>query len=162
MSEVNDVVITITEESKRSLENHFKSMGLLRGLREPQHMVREFHDKFGCVIAEKPTALDEATRELRINLIEEEFKELIEALRDNDMVAAIDGMCDLIVVILGTAVSMGIDLWPFFREVHRSNMSKLWPDGTAHLREDGKVIKPDTYSPAQILTELMKQINEKK
>jgi hypothetical protein len=35
-------------------------------------------------------------------------------------------------------------------EVHRSNMSKLGPDGKPVLREDGKVLKGPNYSPADI------------
>lgn len=37
-----------------------------------------------------------------------------------------------------------------FDEVHRSNMSKVQSDGTVKYREDGKVLKPDTYSKANI------------
>lgn len=32
-----------------------------------------------------------------------------------------------------------------FMEVHRSNMTKICKDGTVLRREDGKVIKPDTF-----------------
>ena len=35
---------------------------------------------------------------------------------------------------------------PVFREVHRSNMSKVG----GYKREDGKWVKPATYSPAVI------------
>jgi len=37
-----------------------------------------------------------------------------------------------------------------FREVHRSNMSKLLEDGSVLRREDGKVLKGPNYSPADI------------
>lgn len=32
-----------------------------------------------------------------------------------------------------------------FKEVHRSNMTKVCKDGTVLRREDGKIIKPDTF-----------------
>ena len=32
-----------------------------------------------------------------------------------------------------------------FEEVQRANMDKRFPDGTFHKRDDGKVIKPDTW-----------------
>ena len=38
--------------------------------------------------------------------------------------------------------------------VHKSNMSKLQPDGTVKRREDGKILKPDTYV-APDLTDLV-------
>ena len=43
-------------------------------------------------------------------------------------------------------MSCGIDIEPVFREVHRSNMTKVG----GYKREDGKWVKPDTYSPARI------------
>ena len=55
-------------------------------------------------------------------------------------------LADLLYVVYGTAVSVGIDMEPVFREVHRSNMSKVG----GHKRADGKWVKPPTYSPADI------------
>ena len=49
-------------------------------------------------------------------------------------------------VVYGTAVSYGIDMAPVFREVHRSNMSKIG----GYKRGDGKWVKPTTYSPAAV------------
>jgi predicted HAD superfamily Cof-like phosphohydrolase len=46
--------------------------------------------------------------------------------------------------VYGAAVSYGIDMEPVFNEVHRSNMSKVG----GHKREDGKWVKPATYSKA--------------
>jgi predicted HAD superfamily Cof-like phosphohydrolase len=57
---------------------------------------------------------------------------------------------DSLYVIIGTAVSYGIDIERVFDEVHRSNMTKVWPDGTVHYDEHGKVLKPLTYSRADI------------
>ena len=54
-------------------------------------------------------------------------------------------MADLLYVVYGTAVSYGIDMDPVFREVHRSNMSKVG----GYKRDDGKWVKPATYSPAR-------------
>ena len=55
-------------------------------------------------------------------------------------------MADLLYVVYGTAVSYGIDMEPVFREVHRSNLSKVG----GYKRADGKWVKPPTYSPADI------------
>lgn len=43
-----------------------------------------------------------------------------------------------------------VDLDACFSEVHRSNMSKLGPDGKPIYREDGKVLKGPTYTPANL------------
>lgn len=109
-----------------------------------QQMVAEFHRTFDIAQKPVPTIPDEATRGLRVRLIQEEFDELQEALRGRDPVAVAKELADLLYVVYGTAVSCGIDMEPVFREVHRSNMSKVG----GHKREDGKWVKPATYSPA--------------
>src|SRR5881628_2707780 len=111
-----------------------------------QRMVAEFHRLFGIAIGTVPAAPDEATRSLRVNLIREEFDELQQALAQHDVSAIAKELADLLYVVYGTAVSCGIDLEPVFREVHRSNMSKVG----GHKRADGKWVKPPGYSPASI------------
>ena len=111
-----------------------------------QQMVAEFHQTFDIAKAPVPTIPDEATRVLRVRLIQEEFDELQEALSQRDPVAVAKELADLLYVVYGTAVSYGIDMEPVFREVHRSNMSKVG----GHKRADGKWVKPATYSPARL------------
>jgi predicted HAD superfamily Cof-like phosphohydrolase len=61
-----------------------------------------------------------------------------------------DALGDLLYVIYGTAIAYGIDMESVFNEIHRSNMSKANPDGSVNKREDGKIIKSASYSPARI------------
>lgn len=89
--------------------------------------------------------------DLRSKLIIEEAHEFKDACEKKDHVEIIDAICDLLYVTYGAAIALGIDVDPFFREVHRSNMSKLDPDtGKPIVRHDGKILKPSTYSPANI------------
>ncbi|MCG3774342.1 MAG: hypothetical protein JW395_1161 [Nitrospira sp.] len=115
-------------------------------MRDEQAMVEEFHRKFSIVAQSIPTDLDEETKRLRVRLIDEEFDELKESMAGGDLAAVAKEMADLLYVVYGTAVSYGIDMDPVFREVHRSNMSKVG----GYKREDGKWVKPATYSPARI------------
>lgn len=92
---------------------------------------------------------------------------LVESGEEPNLVEAGDAIGDILVVTYGAANRLGIDATgetttaPVFREVNRSNMTKRWPDGSIHRRElDGKVIKPDTYSPADIAGCLMSQKEE--
>lgn len=112
-----------------------------------QKMVLEFHKQFNIHVAQTPTVLDEATQTLRNRLIQEEFEELQEAMQTKDLPAMAKELADLLYVVYGTAVSLGIDMEPVFKEVHRSNMTKVG----GYKREDGKWVKPSTYSPAKIL-----------
>jgi predicted HAD superfamily Cof-like phosphohydrolase len=77
-------------------------------------------------------------------LIQEELDELKEAMGQDDLAAVAKEMADLLYVVYGTAVSYGIDMEPVFREVHRSNLSKVG----GYKRADGKWVKPPSYSPA--------------
>src|ERR1700704_1276332 len=111
-----------------------------------QAMVEAFHRTFDIVLNPVPTVADGRTRQLRVQLIQEEFDELKEALAAEDLSSIAKEMADLLYVVYGTAVSYGIDMSPVFREVHRSNMSKVG----GYKRGDGKWVKPATYSPARI------------
>lgn len=113
---------------------------------DEQRMVEEFHRRFDILIASVPSVPDEATKDLRARLIQEEFHELREALSQEDLSAIAKELADLLYVVYGTAVSCGIDMAPVFREVHRSNMSKVG----GHKRADGKWVKPASYSPADL------------
>ncbi|MEC4891122.1 MAG: MazG nucleotide pyrophosphohydrolase domain-containing protein [Nitrospira sp.] len=113
---------------------------------DEQAMVEEFHRKFEIAIQAAPTEMSDATKGLRIRLIQEEFDELKESMAAGDLAAVAKEMADLLYVVYGTAVSYGIDMDPVFREVHRSNLSKVG----GYKRADGKWVKPPTYSPAQV------------
>jgi predicted HAD superfamily Cof-like phosphohydrolase len=112
--------------------------------------VREFHKLFEVPILDKPMIPPMERALLRISLIKEEFDELVGAAQDQDLVEVADALADLLYVVYGTALEYGIPVDAVFDEVHRSNMTKVWADGTVHRRDDGKILKPDTYSPADV------------
>jgi predicted HAD superfamily Cof-like phosphohydrolase len=87
---------------------------------------------------------------LYMNLITEEYNELTEAFANKDTVEVADALADLIWVIEGMAYSHGIPLQRVWDEVTRSNHSKIPSSGKAIKRADGKILKPDTYSPPNI------------
>lgn len=109
-----------------------------------------WHKTFGVPVGDKPAMINTERVKLRLELIREELRELEEAFESGDLVAAADACADLEYVVLGTAAELGLPHDAIFDEVHRSNMSKVWDDGTVHYRADGKVLKPPTYSPANI------------
>jgi len=123
--------------------------------------VYDFHKKFGIYFGENgPEVPDETTIDLRWALIEEEVnKELESAVSKGDLVGIADGIADAIYVLLGTAISYGIDLRPIWDMVQEANMSKTG----GKKREDGKLLKPEGWiSPeAKIDVELTMQIRNK-
>lgn len=108
--------------------------------------LKDFHRTFELDMSDTPTLATEKTANLRVNLIQEELNEYAEALEQNDLLGVADALGDLLYVVVGAAVTHGLDLEGIFLEVHRSNMSK---EG-GHKDEAGKWIKPDTYSPADL------------
>ena len=109
-----------------------------------------FMKTFGQEVKDNPSFSTDKINKLRIDLIKEELDELTEAMKNNDLLEVADALTDLLYVIYGAGHAFGIDLDECFKEVHASNMSKLGPDGKPIKREDGKVLKPDTYFPPDL------------
>jgi len=121
--------------------------------------VKDFHRAFGQRIGTVPELPDANERVLRMRLISEEFEEYRNAEYDNNTVEIADALADIIYIALGTAVSYGIPLDKVFEEVHRSNMTKL-VNGKVLRREDGKIQKPEGWTPPDIESVLKKTHEE--
>lgn len=108
-------------------------------------MVRQFQEIFGANIGNKVELPNEEERTLRIKLLKEEFDEYLEGENNNDIVEIADALGDMMYIIYGTAISYGIPLDDIFKEIHDSNMSKLDENGNPIRREDGKILKGESY-----------------
>ena len=115
-------------------------------------LVEDFMEAMGQEVNAVPTWPEEEIQRLRLDLIEEELDELHYAIDNKDMVEIADALGDLLYVVYGAGHAFGIDLDECFKEIHASNMSKLGPDGKPITREDGKVLKPDTFFPPDLKT----------
>jgi predicted HAD superfamily Cof-like phosphohydrolase len=94
--------------------------------------------------------------ELYRNLIVEEYKEFILAHHNNDEIEQLDACMDMIWVILGFCHMKGYDVEGAWNEVARSNLAKIdSTTGKVIKREDGKVLKPEGWTPP-ILTPFVK------
>lgn len=133
--------------------------------RDPEALVRQFHETYRLPIHSVPDA-DRERIHLRMSLVAEEFIELVtaaygkeagehasrgwEAARaaddhTRDTVEIADALGDLIYVVYGMALELGIPLPDVLREIQDSNLSKLGGDGQPIYREDGKVLKGPNY-----------------
>lgn len=111
-------------------------------------LVGDFMEVFGQEVLDEPTLPDRDIQDLRVDLIAEELDELQLAFDNQNIVEVADALTDLLYVVYGAGHACGIDLDECFLEVHRSNMSKLGPDGHPIYRADGKVMKgPDYFEP---------------
>lgn len=111
--------------------------------------VRIFHDTSEIATPAHPTLIDDKTFDLRHALILEELGEWYRADTDGDIVEVADALADLLYVVYGTALVYGLPIDEIFAEVHRSNMTKF-PGGKVLRREDGKILKPDTWEAPKI------------
>lgn len=108
--------------------------------------VEAFHLKCGQPVADKPGSLTQDRLYLRRSLHAEEWRELDNAIVAGDLVLTADGIADLIYVLVGTALELGIPLDRVWAEVQAANLRKA--DGPK--REDGKQMKPEGWQPPDI------------
>ena len=108
--------------------------------------VRKFMETFGQRVKTKPSFPDDKTMQLRFDLIKEELNELEEAMKTKNLKEVADALTDILYVTYGAGYAYGINLDECFKEVQRSNMSKLGTDGKPIFNEKGKVMKGPNYS----------------
>ena len=89
--------------------------------------VAAFHEIFDLPVLTTPQIPDTDRCRLRINLLEEELRELKEAIAKKDIVEAADALADLQYVLSGAILEFGLghSFKAVFDEVQRSNMSKV-------------------------------------
>lgn len=133
--------------------------------------VYEFHHVYQHPIADRPTIPAFVYRQLRAKLILEEFEEyllscdlssptIVEAVRQLECCIdrvppnqgenfnfryTADALGDMVYVIHGAAISMGIPMERVMHEIHKSNLTKLDENGEPIFREDGKVLKSHLF-----------------
>ena len=108
--------------------------------------VKTFMQTFGQEVKIKAEFPKEKIVKLRYDLIKEELNELQNAIKTKNLKEIADALTDILYVTYGAGHAYGIDLDKCFREVQRSNMSKLGEDGKPIYNENGKVMKGPNYS----------------
>jgi predicted HAD superfamily Cof-like phosphohydrolase len=89
--------------------------------------------------------------DLYFRLIREEFDELVKAYFEKDMVEIADGCADLKWVIEGLEHTLQLPQQEIWNEVARSNLAKIDQEtGKVLKRNDGKVLKPEGWTPPNI------------
>jgi NTP pyrophosphatase (non-canonical NTP hydrolase) len=112
-----------------------------------------FEDQKQFMLACNQTVNEVNVKQARMymGLIDEEYVELDEAIERKDIVEMADALTDMIVVIIGAGLSMGLDMEAIWDEVMLSNFRKIDPEtGKVIKREDGKTLKPEGWKPPNI------------
>ena len=101
-------------------------------------------------------SISREARSRQMNLITEEFKELLQAdgmlfrTGSEPKANCLKELADLVYVCYQYAANQGWDLDEALDRVHKSNMSKLDEDGNPIFRGDGKVLKGPNYAPPNL------------
>jgi predicted HAD superfamily Cof-like phosphohydrolase len=113
--------------------------------------VRAFHEACDVPVLKSPRLPDTDRRALRMKLLVEELTEFRESLCASDLEGCAQELADLIYVAIGAGLEFGLPLGEVWRAIHEANMAKADPvTGKVTKREDGKVLKPDGWQPANI------------
>ncbi len=138
--------------------------------------VKTFHEAIGVSNGERPFVPADDVVRLRARLITEEFIETMSALFphnqgnldaielslmaiiedasvDASLIEFADGLADLEYVCEGAFLAFGIDSGPVHAEVQRANLAKVG----GPVREDGKHMKPEGWTPPDIDVVLRRQ-----
>ena len=107
--------------------------------------VKTFMQTFGQEVKIKAEFPEEKIVKLRYHLIKEELNELQNAIKTKDLKEIADALTDILYVTYGAGHAYGLDLDKCFKEVQKSNMSKLGEDGKPIYNEKGKVMKGSKY-----------------
>jgi len=121
-------------------------------MRQKPHMTAFEEQEFFMRACSQTTGGDNHEQAMMYReLIDEEFTEMLQAEADGNEVEEFDAVLDMIVVLMGYGFSRG---WPMnegWAEVMRSNMAKIDPStGEVRRREDGKILKPEGWTPPDL------------
>ena len=112
-------------------------------------------EKFMRACDQSVDGFDEAQYAMYKSLIDEEFKELLEA---SDMEAELDALIDILVVTIGAIHSANFDGEGAWKEVMATNFAKIDREtGKVRKREDGKVLKPLGWTAPNLTPFLTKE-----
>ena len=105
-------------------------------------------DRFQTACDQEPS---EANYAMYLDLIQEEMRELVDAVGDDDRVEQLDALVDILVVTMGAIRAAGWDGEGAWQEVMRTNFAKIDPEtGKVRKREDGKVLKPEGWKAPEL------------
>ncbi|MFC6616710.1 hypothetical protein [Deinococcus radiophilus] len=140
----------------------------------PTAALKEFQEAVGEAPPEHPTLPSPELLAFRAGLLREEWQEVEEELEvlaqrldgasegasETDPATALAPLAheltDLLYVAYGTLTQLGVDAEATFAAVHAANMQKMG----GPVREDGKLLKPAGWQPADIRAVLERQLQE--
>ena len=110
--------------------------------------VKDFHRQFGHEIG---AGMSHDLIRFRSLLVHEEWQELNHAMDTRISEDMAGEAADLVYVVVGLCIAVGIDFERAWNEVHRANMEKIpLRDDTGRLRPRKKPTKPEGWRPPDL------------
>jgi len=124
-------------------------------LKKILELVAEFQKATDQPVSQSPTLSDFKHSKLRYDLMKEENKEYLAALKEGDLVEVLDACVDKLYILAGTINNHGLQeaVIEAFNRVHENNLTKI-VDGKVLRNPDGKILKPAGFKPVS-LTDLI-------
>jgi predicted HAD superfamily Cof-like phosphohydrolase len=107
--------------------------------------VFQFNKLFKLPWSMTPVNMPNRERQLRSNLLHEEVNDFLYAVTVSDQAHE---LVDILFLVFGALVSIGVPPKEIFNAVLKANMRKLWPDGNPRFDEDWRIIKPEGWVSA--------------
>lgn len=122
-----------------------------------------FHNKFKIPPAELPTLdVAEGLMDFRVEFMQEEMNEFIDAVQIGDRVKAFDALLDLVYVAMGTAYICRFPWVQGWDAVHAANMLKRRVEHHSESKRGSKydVVKPEGWVAPDRELELILELYE--
>lgn len=126
-------------------------------------MTNPFEDQERFMLACDQTVAEEniPQYQLYLSLINEEAKELVDALKAKDKQEQLDALIDILVVTIGAIHSMGADGEGAWSEVMSTNFAKIDEvTGKVNKRSDGKILKPKDWESPKLEQYLQRKLED--
>lgn len=127
-----------------------------QAMAELMRIVEEFHCKCRRIprfANSVPDAGENPYLSSCVDMVQEEFNELLLASTDADVA---DAIADLIFVLVGFALASGCPLHTVFGEVCGANLEKIG----GPMRSDGKILKPGGWRAPDVETALLATVDD--
>jgi predicted HAD superfamily Cof-like phosphohydrolase len=126
-------------------------------------MTNPFEDQERFMLACDQTVAEEniPQYQLYLSLINEEAKELVDAIKASDKQEQLDALIDILVVTIGAIHSMGADGEGAWSEVMSTNFAKIDEvTGKVNKRSDGKILKPKDWESPKLEQYLQRKLED--
>ena len=115
--------------------------------------IAEFYAMIGEMVHSVPGHLSQKKWDERLGFLEEEVSELREAVMRQDLPDIADALVDIVYVVKGTALMLGLPWERLWQEVHSANMRKQPGVKNGRMRRDA--MKPPGWQGPDHMTWLL-------